>query len=115
MGWRHTMIFENANSFSVSGNSRPDFGIALPEIKIVDNSASYRRIETKGGSVGHYPQRLVNFFESFLIPLYRKGRHPVRLRTHPGLPPESLTKKNAFRVAVLRPRNLDTGLFEAVI
>jgi len=35
----------------------------LPEIKIIDNSASRRRIETKDGSVGHYPQRPVNFFE----------------------------------------------------
>ncbi len=35
----------------------------LPEIKIIDTSASRRRIETKGGSVGHYPQRRVNFFE----------------------------------------------------
>jgi hypothetical protein len=34
----------------------------LPEIKIIDNSASGRRIETKGGSVGHYRQRPVNFF-----------------------------------------------------
>jgi hypothetical protein len=35
----------------------------LPEIKIIDNSASRRTIETKGGSVGHYPQRPVNFLE----------------------------------------------------
>ena len=28
----------------------------LPEIKIIDNSASRRGIETKGGSVRHYPQ-----------------------------------------------------------
>jgi len=27
----------------------------LPEIKIIDNSASRRRIETKGGSIGHFP------------------------------------------------------------
>src|SRR6266446_3237728 len=35
--------------------------INLPEIKIIDNSASGRRIETKDGSVRHYPQRSVNF------------------------------------------------------
>jgi hypothetical protein len=35
----------------------------LPENRTIDNSASRRRIETKGGSVGHYPQRPVNFFE----------------------------------------------------
>jgi len=35
----------------------------LPEIKIIDNSASRRRIEIKGGPVGHYPQRPVNFRE----------------------------------------------------
>jgi hypothetical protein len=33
----------------------------LPEIKIIDNSAFRRRIETKAGGVGHYPQRLVSF------------------------------------------------------
>src|SRR5881227_3850806 len=35
----------------------------LPEIKIIDTSASRREIETKGGSVGHYPQHPVNFFD----------------------------------------------------
>src|SRR6266550_3195044 len=30
-------------------------------------------VETKGGSVGHYPQRLVNFLDqNYLIPLYRE-------------------------------------------
>jgi hypothetical protein len=33
----------------------------LPENKIIDNSASRRRIKTKAGGVGHYPQRPVNF------------------------------------------------------
>jgi hypothetical protein len=37
--------------------------VNLPEIKIIDNSASRRRIEIKGGPVGHYPQRPVNFRE----------------------------------------------------
>jgi len=37
----------------------------LPEIKIIDNSASRRRIETKGGSVEHYPQRRLNFEQKF--------------------------------------------------
>jgi hypothetical protein len=35
----------------------------LPEIKIIDTSASRRGIETKGGSVRHYPQHPVNFFD----------------------------------------------------
>ena len=33
----------------------------LPEIKIIDTSASRRRIETKDSSVEHYPQRRVIF------------------------------------------------------
>src|SRR6476660_4609862 len=35
----------------------------LPEIKIIDTSASRRGMETKGGSVRHYPQHPVNFFD----------------------------------------------------
>jgi hypothetical protein len=44
----------------------------LPENKTIDNSASRRRIETKGGSIGHYPQRPVIFrAKIFSYVLYR--------------------------------------------
>src|SRR5947207_9963248 len=48
--------FEPNLLFNLGGHA-----MNLPEIKIIDNSASCRRIETKSDSVGHYPQRPVNF------------------------------------------------------
>src|SRR5947208_12363603 len=50
--------FEPNLVFNLGGHA-----MNLPEIKTIDNSASGRRIETKGGSVGHYPQRPGEFFE----------------------------------------------------
>jgi hypothetical protein len=51
----------------------------LPEIKIIDNSASCRRIEIKGGSLGHYPQRPMNFLsKNFHASLLDQRRPPVR-------------------------------------
>src|SRR5205823_5613656 len=48
----------------------------LPEIKIIDNSASRRRIETEGGPVGRYAQRPVNFsrknFHPSMLPVLRR-------------------------------------------
>src|SRR5437879_5681699 len=50
--------FEPNLLFNLGGHA-----MNLPEIKTIDNSASGRRIETKGGPVVHYPQRPGDFFE----------------------------------------------------
>jgi hypothetical protein len=49
--------FEPNLLFNLGGHA-----MNLPEIKTIDNSASCRGMETKGGSVRHYPQRPVSFF-----------------------------------------------------
>src|SRR5947207_14554386 len=52
--------FEPNLLFNLGGHA-----MNLPEIKIIDNSASRRRIETKSGSIGHCPQRRLNFEQKF--------------------------------------------------
>jgi hypothetical protein len=72
----------------------------LPENRTIDNSASRRRIETKGGSIGHYPQRLVNFLTKiFSHPLYRSAAFLCGVSTTQGWAALPL-KKNAFRSAL---------------
>jgi len=57
----------------------------LPEIKIIDNSASRRRIETKSGSIGHCPQRRLNFEQKFSHLVIRLGTASIPPPNPPGV------------------------------
>jgi hypothetical protein len=90
--------------FTLYGHTNSDRNIAT---RILSTSLS--TVENKAGSVEHLLQRLMNFLDqNFLIPLYRKGRLPVRPR-HPVGYPLISDGRSAFRAAALRQCDSDTS------